>query len=74
MRKVYIFFAIAILTLNMTSYMTQSSLFNDMSHNDWFFENVSSLVDEGIIVGYGDGQFKPNRAITVDQFIKTRCV
>lgn len=45
--------------------------FIDMKGNEWYFQDVTSLVKAGIITGFPDGQFKSNDSIKVDQFIKT---
>ena len=67
---------IAVLTalMMMTVTATAAVDFSDMSEDDWFYGNVSALVDEGIINGYGDGTFKPDGSMNVDAFIKTMVV
>jgi hypothetical protein len=44
--------------------------FPDVTPDKWFYDNVTVLVDKGIINGYPDGTFKPYEDIYVDAFIK----
>ncbi|WP_304943114.1 DUF5050 domain-containing protein [Vallitalea guaymasensis] len=50
-----------------------SSVFYDVSDNDWFASKLYKLHNKKIISGH-NGYFSPNKTITVDQFIKTLCV
>lgn len=43
--------------------------FTDVSTKSWYYEAVSALSAAGIINGYSDGSFKPNKAITRAEFI-----
>lgn len=42
----------------------------DVSVDDWFYEDVSELIQIGIISGYADGSFQPDEEVLVDAFIK----
>ncbi len=44
--------------------------FNDVSDNDWFKENVHTLVNMNVVDGYPDGSFRPGQDINADAFIK----
>ncbi len=44
--------------------------FSDVNSSDWFYEDVSTLVDKGVINGYTDGSFRPARTVSVAEFIK----
>ncbi|MEA3424237.1 MAG: S-layer homology domain-containing protein [Bacillota bacterium] len=44
--------------------------FTDVSTNDWFYEDVTELTNEGIINGFMDGTFRPDEPVNIDQFIK----
>ncbi len=39
-------------------------LFSDVKVEDWFYNDVMNLVDNGIIKGHGDGTFKPHEQVT----------
>jgi len=44
--------------------------FKDMPKTHWAYESVKQLEKEGIISGYADGNFKPNKTVTYGEFIK----
>lgn len=41
--------------------------FSDVSSSDWYYDAVSLLASEGIIKGYGDGTFGPDKLITREE-------
>lgn len=45
------------------------SPFVDVTSSDWFFNQVVLLHDVEIISGYGDGTFRPDNQISVEEFI-----
>lgn len=44
--------------------------FSDMSTAEWAREAVEALAKRGIISGYGDGTFKPDKEVTREEFVK----
>lgn len=48
---------------------TIKTVLSDVS-NHWAKETIQSLVDRGIINGYGDGTFRPENKINRDEYIK----
>ncbi|QUH21994.1 S-layer homology domain-containing protein [Alkaliphilus sp. B6464] len=60
--------AVKVLTVKETSEKPNS--FKDVKSTDWFFNNVNTLTEQGLISGYPDGTFKPNSTITVGEFVK----
>lgn len=44
--------------------------FTDVKDNDWFASAAYEMSSLGILSGYGDGSFRPNRAITRAEFVK----
>lgn len=42
----------------------------DISESDWFYEDLSPLLEEGIISGYGDKTFRPSKTLQADELIK----
>lgn len=41
--------------------------FTDVNDNDWYGQAVAWASSEGIVGGYGDGTFQPNKAITREE-------
>jgi len=39
-------------------------LFSDIKSEDWYYEEVQGLAKEGLINGYPDGTFAPNKTVT----------
>jgi len=46
---------------------TKKTEFRDVSSADWFAPYIATAVQEGYIKGYGDGTFKPEKAITREE-------
>lgn len=46
------------------------NVFRDVSADDWFADSVLRLVGDGIISGYPDGTFRPDKEITNAEFVK----
>ncbi|MEG0036259.1 MAG: S-layer homology domain-containing protein, partial [Oscillospiraceae bacterium] len=44
--------------------------FPDVPSSEWFAENVTLLAKHGIISGYPDGEFKPDKLLARGEFIK----
>jgi len=44
--------------------------FSDVPETNYYYEAITSLVDEGIINGYEDGTFRPDNTITRAEFSK----
>ncbi len=40
-----------------------SKSFSDVNESDWFYQSVSYLSTQGVISGYSDGTFKPEKSI-----------
>ena len=49
-------------------YKSTDSGFSDVKPGDWYNTAVSTMVQAGILTGYGDGTFKPNSNITRGEF------
>ena len=46
---------------------TASDKFSDIKKNSWYAGYVGWAVDNGIVTGYEDGTFKPNKALTREE-------
>lgn len=44
--------------------------FRDVTKEHWAFEAVDAMQREGIISGYGDGTFLPEKTVTREEFVK----
>lgn len=44
--------------------------FLDVKKEDWYYEDIYKLVRNGIVTGYSDNTFKPEKKVTVGEFIK----
>ncbi len=64
-------FTIILIILAGTPVVAQSTVsFSDVRPTDWFYSDVSFLVENGIVNGFGDGTFRPGDKVGVDAFIK----
>lgn len=59
--------ALSAMLLAPTSIFAKS--FKDVNKGDWYYEVVSELTDKGIISGYEDGTFKPNKPVSLAEFL-----
>ncbi len=48
----------------------QSSAFSDLPASHWAYDNIMEMVELGILDGYSDGTFKPNKTISRAEFSK----
>ena len=58
-----------LLTDEARAYLESSdSGFSDVQPGDWYHTAVATMVQAGVITGYGDGTFRPNAPITRGEF------
>lgn len=50
--------------------VTVTTTFTDVSEGQWYAQPIGVLASLGIVGGYGDGTFQPNRTITRAEFAK----
>ena len=62
MKKILAIAAVAALTAGVSAYAANP--FSDVSTDDWAYQAVSDLSDQGVVEGYPDGTFKGERNIT----------
>lgn len=71
MKKVILVLTMALIISNTTCVKAVDDVFfNDVPNNHWAKGNIEKLVGLGIVDGYEDGSFKPDKNINVDAFIK----
>ena len=46
-----------------------ADMYNDVSGDAWYADSVAWAAENGIVNGYGDGQFGPNDSVTREQFV-----
>lgn len=44
--------------------------FSDLSTEHWAYKNITSLAEKGVVNGYEDGTYRPEREVTRAEFIK----
>lgn len=62
MKKIMVLAAAAALAAGASAY--GANPFSDVSTDDWAYQAVSDLSDQGVVEGYPDGTFKGERNIT----------
>ena len=62
MKKILAIAAVAALTAGVSAYAANP--FSDVTPNDWAYQAVSTLSDQGMVEGYPDGTFKGQQNIT----------
>ena len=62
MKKILAIAAAAALTAGVSAYAANP--FSDVSTNDWAYQAVADLSDQGVVIGYPDGTFRGERNIT----------
>ena len=62
MKKVLAIAAVAALTAGVSAYAANP--FSDVTPNDWAYQAVEDLSEQGVVEGYPDGTFKGERNIT----------
>ena len=56
-------------TTLLTPQMASAKTFKDVKQSDWHYSVVDELSNKGIINGYEDGTFKPQRPVTYSEFL-----
>ncbi len=46
-----------------------ADVYHDVSDDAWYADSVAWAAENGIVNGYGDGQFGPNDSVTREQFV-----
>lgn len=54
-------------TLKTTEVPERTISFSDVNEGDWYYDAVMTLADYGIVNGYSDGTFMPNKEITREE-------
>lgn len=70
MKKRIIIFLFTMLCLSTNLSTVFAIQFSDLTESHWAYDNIMSLAEEGIINGYENGTYQPERAISRGEFIK----
>lgn len=64
--------AFLIMTIMLVSSMSTvfAASFSDLPSEHWAYEYITTLADKGVINGYTDGTYRPEKAVTRGEFIK----
>ncbi len=68
MKKKVMIIIIVMLMLMLSSVFAKS--FTDVSSDHWAYESINELMNKGILNGYPDGTFLPNKPVTRAEFSK----
>lgn len=64
------FFVVALCLIILLSTTCFAADFLDLASEHWAYKNVMNLVDKGIVSGYPDGTYRPDKTITRGEFFK----
>lgn len=67
MKKIFVVALCLIILLSTTCFAAD---FSDLASEHWAYKNVMNLVDKGIVNGYPDGTYRPDKTITRGEFFK----
>lgn len=70
MKKRIIIFLFTMLCLSANLSQIFAIQFSDLTNAHWAYDNIMSLAEAGIINGYENGTYQPERAISRGEFIK----
>jgi len=70
LRPISLILAILVLFQFTAHVNVQAKDFPDVSRDHWAYDAINTLSNKGIISGDGNGNFRPNDTIAVDEFIK----
>lgn len=66
MKKTLFFSIVSLLLLAHTALAS----FSDIESSHYYYESISWLEDQGVVVGYADGEFKPKGSVNRAEFLK----
>ena len=64
------FLAILLCFIMLISTTCFAAGFSDLTSEHWAYKNVTNLVENGVINGYPDGTYRPEKTITRGEFFK----
>ncbi len=75
MKKTLVLRAVLTISLILMCFSTGVSalVFTDTKAGDWYYDDLMSMYDSGVVGGYSDGTFKPDNAVTIGEYLKMLC-
>lgn len=70
MKKRIVIFLFTMLCLSVNLLTSFAIQFSDLTNAHWAYDNIMSLAEAGIINGYENGTYQPERAISRGEFLK----
>ena len=67
-KRVKQFFATLLCAVMVMTSVT--SAFTDVSSSHWAYNSVNNMYEKGVISGFEDGSFRPDEAVSREQFAK----
>lgn len=67
MKKILVLLVVTIAILSCNVF---AASFSDLTSEHWAYKPISDMTEKGILNGYPDGSFKPNKSITRAEFAK----
>ena len=62
--------ALTLLLAGTTLVRAYDSSFSDVQESSWFYEDVMTLSESGVVSGYPDGTYRPTKKVTTGESLK----
>ena len=70
MKKTILVFFLSICILSLSLSAVFAITFSDLKSTHWAYNDIMNLANDGIINGYKDGTYKPEKNVTRGEFLK----
>ena len=65
----WVFMALTLLLAGTTLVRAYDISFSDVPESSWFYEDVMTLSESGVVSGYPDGTYRPTKKVTPGESI-----
>ena len=66
----WVFMALTLLLAGTTLVRAYDISFSDVPESSWFYEDVMTLSESGVVSGYPDGTYRPTKKVTTGESLK----
>ena len=66
----WVFMALTLLLAGTTLVHAYDISFSDVPESSWFYEDVMTLSESGVVSGYPDGTYRPTKKVTTGESLK----
>ena len=66
----WVFMALTLLLAGTTLVCAYDISFSDVPESSWFYEDVMTLSESGVVSGYPDGTYRPTKKVTTGESLK----